>query len=350
MMVIIKNRSHRIAIRLILVIIIIAITLMDGPNIISRIFGNIGVLGLLRQTCVPTISECNPDHSTYSIDQSDTSHISRYIDFLQRALKISPGDQRIQVHLAEFGFITGDRAKAVTWLSNVENSTLNRSWLSFKDRYPSFLLAGWQEYLSNRWEGAINQFRLGLFWAGETTLTSDELAYFDSLSNYYRAQGSDRAPDDLLAAIYSHLAGKTDQAKEILTSMLEKSGSGHTDRETMAIAYRYLGLIAAKSNQKMDAEEAFQKSLEYDPHNRLTLLALLQLLTPDQKSVHLEALKDKMDFLGPSYRLGVIGEHINEERPVLVDDDWELVGYDIEDRLVSDSASISYFIMVEKYR
>ena len=339
-----NQRNDHLGLRLVWLIGIFTIVSLISPNLFAKIFSNFGALGFLGQVCVPESLKCDPNHATYTIGQVDIHTITSYVKFYERALKYFPGDDKVKVHLAELAFMTGDRSRAVSWLSNVESETLNRSWLSYKDRYAAFLLAAWQEYLTNQWVEAVNYYRRGLFWAGDLTLMSDENAYYASLAKHYLAQRSTNASNYLLAGIYSYYAGQPEQAKEILTSLPVQLKSGSDEQRTLAVTYRYLGKIAADSDKHLEAEAAFQKSLELDPDNRLTIFFLLQSLLPGGKPVGFETLKDRINTLGPTYLLGVIGEGVYEQHPVLINDGWELMGYDIESQLIPDSHQINIYL------
>ncbi len=321
---------------------VVSFVLFFGPNLFSKLLNNFGSLGFLPITCVPEINECDPNQSTYSVDPQDISKMLSSRDHFKRALILSPGDEKIKVHLAEISFLTGDRKTAVATKSEFTGNVLDRSWLSFSMRYPAFLLSAWEEYLSSQWIEAIDYFRLGLFSAGENVNEDDELAYADSLSNYYSFQKEPEIINQILAGIYAFKAAKPGKALDILSPLAGKPGSN--SNENSAFIYRYLGLVAADLNNLEEAEASFLNALEMDPDNRLTHFDLLKIFQLRGDLDGVETVKTILKSMGPSYLLGVTGGSIEELRPAMLPDGWELVGYDVESQLIPDSHELEILL------
>jgi tetratricopeptide (TPR) repeat protein len=319
--------------------------LLNSLPLIGRAYSNFGAIGLLKIICINKAPKCNPIHTQYSSIIGEKSQLSQFRDYYRSALSHLPDEKTLRIHQAELAFIAGDRVNALTWLSEVDGKTLSRSWLSYTNRYPLFIIEGWKQYLSGNWSQAIRNFRLGLFWAGELSLQSDENAYFDSLAMYHLSLKSNIHNNRLLAGIYKYYAGKLGQAEEIFTSFGDQSVSFPIDSRNMAIVYQYLGMIARNSGKEADAENGFRKSLYLDPENRFSYFNLLELLQSQNRKEEISKLKRKINFLGPTTLLGVTdGQRIIESRPAQVQDGWELVGYDIEKYLIADSHQIDIIL------
>jgi tetratricopeptide (TPR) repeat protein len=340
-----KKTKHILQIFPFLVILIII--LFAGPRLLGIGYANLGALGLLKLTCFPIRNECDPNLMAYSIDDNVVYQFTPNRRYFQRALDLLPGYDIAKIHLAEIAFITGERRNAVFWLSDSEKTNLNRSWLSDNDRYPSFLMAAWQFYLSNEWVEAIDNFRLGLFWAGEHTLKKDEEAYFNALGNKFLAQGTVSNPDLLLGGIYTLLSGHPDRARDILKIRIDQHGSAENRDEDIATAYRYLGKIAEASDHKLEAENSYRKAIELNPDDRIASYLLLKLLRSQGKSDDVKSLKQRINALRPTYLMGVIGDQFEEQRPVLVNEGWKLIGYEIEELLIADTHQMDILLWWE---
>jgi tetratricopeptide (TPR) repeat protein len=316
-------------------------------NLAAKFLGNLGALGLLSLTCIPEKTRCDPKFSSYLARDQDILS-SRYRDLFLYALQLAPDETRIQLHLAEIAFALGERTSAAAWMTDLKHELLERSWLSYRDRYPAFLIAGYREHLAGRWQQAINNFKLGLFWAGDAALNSDEEIYVRSLVNHYLAPEDIHASDRLRAGMYALAAGEPLLAKDILTALLGQPQSPDATVEIFAKAHRTLGLIAEKDIETQKAQDYFRTAMELDPDYRLVQYDLLRSLTETGDVVEANDLKAELNHLGPSFRLGLFGEGFEEERPARLSDGWNLVGYDVESELIPDSHQLELVLWWKK--
>lgn len=318
-----------------------------GGRILAALYTNIGMVTLLKaEACDLNWYRCRGSPSPYPMILSEKNRDSLLgsKNILEKAWRLNPHSTAIPLHLAEIGFSLGNRDTSGALLNLLPEPEQRISPLLIATRYEAQLEFARQAVERKDWFKAIKHFRLGLAWGDERTLLTDEADYFLALVEAEKSTLGEQPYDpQRLYRIgrYYAQAEERNAAFDYLSALLSQ---GSLEKRQKARVNHLLGQLYEADGETESALTFYAYSIEQDPEFREGYYDLIRCLNQDGKRTEAAQYQEKLSNLGPSYYLGVEGENFQSHLPVAANEEWTLVGYEIDEEILEQAKTLTLLL------
>ena len=325
----------------------LVVLLASLPILAAHAITNLGLVKLLKTpACDPRWFVCRVLPGQYPPIQftGNRATLIKVEAWFEQAARLQTRSDSLSLHLAEIAFAQGERQQAAQYLDKLSVSNTRQSPLLQEQRYEARLVEARRAAALGLWEAAIRDYRLGLAWGDERTLSDDERDYFLALAKLEIQKAENESQDQQLiyhAGRYLAKAGEWEQAVNWLNQ--EKIITG-LDAPQAAMTLALLGRYHEIKGDRHAAIVDYRRAFSLNPTFRQAGIRLLDLLRLDGQELAAGTVEQQLLMLGPTYYLGAKGEEYLAFQPSVLSNGWTLVGYDLDDEILEQAKTVDLIL------